>query len=94
MKVLWTKAAESHLDGIYAYIAQDSVIYARHTVDHLTRRSIQIAEFPFSGRRVREYDVEHVREVIEGSYRIIYCIKPDQIDILAVIHSARDISVS
>jgi len=32
-----------------------------------------------------------VREVIEGHYRIIYFIKPDQIDVLAVIHGARDI---
>ena len=35
--------------------------------------------------------MEQVREVIEGSYRIIYYIKPDQIDVLAVIHAARDV---
>lgn len=28
---------------------------------------------------------------IEGSYRIIYYIKPDQIDILAVLHGAQNI---
>lgn len=32
--------------------------------------------------------MSQIREVIEGSYRIIYHIKPDQIDILAVIHAA------
>jgi plasmid stabilization system protein ParE len=47
-----------------------------------------MAEFPLSGRRVPEYDMEQIREVIEGAYRIIYHIKPDQIDILAVVHSA------
>ncbi len=30
-------------------------------------------------------------QTIEKPYRIIYYIKPDQIDILAVIHSARDL---
>jgi toxin ParE1/3/4 len=35
-------------------------------------------------------DVDQIREVIEGSYRIIYHIRPDQIDILAVIHGAQD----
>ena len=38
---------------------------------------------------VPEYESENVREVIEGSYRIIYLIKLDQIDIVAVVHSAR-----
>jgi toxin ParE1/3/4 len=59
-------------------------------VDRLTRRSQQIAKFPFSGRRVPEYDVDQIREVIEGSFRIIYYIKSDQIDVLAVIHGAMD----
>ena len=91
MKVHWTDTAEGHLDAIYAYIAQDSSEYARLTVDRLTRRSQQIAEFPFSGRRVPEYDVDQIREVIEGSFRIIYHIKADQIDVLAVIHGAMDV---
>jgi plasmid stabilization system protein ParE len=38
---------------------------------------------------VREFDASQIREVIEGPYRIIYYIKPDQIDVLAVIHSAQ-----
>ena len=60
-------------------------------VDRLTRRSQQIVSFPFSGRRVPEYDVDQIREVIEGPYRLIYHIKSDQIDILAVIHCAMDV---
>ena len=91
MNVHWTRTAESHLDAIHAYIAQDSPDYAKQTIDRLTSRSIQIAGFPASGRRVAEFDLDQIREVIEGSYRIIYRIKPDQIDILAVIHGARNI---
>ena len=91
MKVHWTDTAEGHLDAIYAYVAQDSPEYARRMVDRLTRRSQQIAEFPFSGRRVPEYDVDQIREVIEGSFRIIYHIKVDQIDVLAVIHGTMDV---
>jgi addiction module RelE/StbE family toxin len=91
MKVHWTETAEKHLDAIYAYIAQDSPQYALVMVDRLTRRSQQIADFPLSGRKVPEYEMEQIREVIEGSYRIIYHIKPDQIDVLAVIHGSQDI---
>jgi len=91
MKVHWTDTAEGHLDAIYAYIALDSLEYARRTIDRLTRRSQQIAEYPFSGRRVPEYNIDQIREVIEGPYRIIYHIKPDQVDVVAVIHGAMDV---
>jgi len=91
MKVHWTATAESHLDAIHSYIAQDSPEYAKRTIDRLTRRSQQISTFPLSGHRVPEYDREQIREVVEGYYRIIYHIKSDQIDIIAVIHGSRDV---
>ena len=58
-------------------------------IDRLTGRSEQIASLPLSGRMVPEYEAPDVREVIERPYRIIYRIKPDQIDILAVVHGAQ-----
>ena len=88
MKVHWTDSAEAQLDAIYAYIAQNSTTYALLTVDRITKRSSQIAAFPFSGRKVPEYDMDQIREVFSGPYRIIYYIKPDQIDVIAVIHGA------
>ncbi len=92
MKLFWTDTAVKHLSGIYAYIAQNSPQYARRVVDLLTRRSEQISKFPSSGRIVPEFETEQIREVIEGSYRIIYYIKPDQIDVLAVIHGSQQIT--
>jgi len=91
MRVHWTDTAQGHLDAIYAYLEQDSVEYARQMVDRLTRRSQQLAEFPSSGRRVPEFEMDQIREVIQGPYRIIYYIKPDQIDVLAVVHGAMNI---
>jgi len=91
MKVHWTDTAEAHLNAIYAYIARDSPEYAIRMVDRLTRRSQQISDFPLSGREVPEFEMGKIREVIEGAYRIIYHIKPDQIDVLAVIHGSQDI---
>jgi toxin ParE1/3/4 len=91
MKVHWTDTAETHLDAIHAHIARDSPEYARCMVDRLTRRSQQIGRFPFAGRRVPEFDVDQIREVIEGPYRIIYFIKSEKIDVLAVIHGAMNV---
>jgi len=89
--VHWTATAEGHLDAIYAYVAQDSKTYALRTVDRITSRSQQIAAFPMSGRRVPEYGLDQIREVFSGPYRIIYHVGPDRIDVLAVIHGARNV---
>jgi len=91
MKVHWTEAAEAHLDAIYAYIARDSETYAPRTVDRITRKSQQIGEFPLSGRKVPEYELDQIREVFSGPYRIIYHISADQIDEMAVIHGAMNV---
>ena len=89
MRVHWTQTAVEHLLAIYEHIAQDSPVYARRVVDRLTRRSEQIATFPESGRVVPEYEAPDIREVIERPYRIIYRIKADRIDVLAVVHGAQ-----
>ncbi|WNF12882.1 type II toxin-antitoxin system RelE/ParE family toxin [Microcystis aeruginosa] len=91
MKVFCTETAVNHLSSIYNYISQNSPQYAQRLVERLTRRSEQIANFPFSGRLVPEFETEQIREVIEVSYRIIYYIKPEQIDVIAVLHAARNI---
>jgi len=94
VKVHWTDTARDHLRAIHAYIARNSPRYADRIVDRLTRRSQQIAEFPLSGRVVPEFEVRQIRQVLEGPFRIIYYIKPDRIDVLAVIHGAQQIPPS
>ncbi|WP_244945020.1 type II toxin-antitoxin system RelE/ParE family toxin [Nostoc sphaeroides] len=75
-------------------MAQTSPQYAARIVDRITKRSEQIANFPLSGRIVSEFETEQIREVLEGSYRIIYYIKPEQVDVLAVIHGSQQITLS
>jgi toxin ParE1/3/4 len=89
VRVYWTRHANAQLVAIHDYIERESPPYARAMVDRLTRRSQQIGEFPFSGRVVPEIGRDDVREVFETPYRIIYRVKSDRIDVLAVIHGAR-----
>lgn len=91
MNVFWTQTAQENLDSIYEYISRGSVDYALRIVDRITRRSIQIREYPYSGRKVPEYNHENLREVIEGPYRIIYTVSMDEIRVLAFIHGASNI---
>lgn len=89
MRVHWTNNAIEHLANIYEYIALNSSTYCQTDGGQDYRRSVQIADHPFSGRLVPEYQAEDIRELIESPYRIIYRVKQDQIDVLAVIHGAR-----
>jgi toxin ParE1/3/4 len=58
-------------------------------VDRLTSRSKQIGVFPLSGRVVPEFEVGQIREVVQRPYRIIYHIRPDHVDVIAVLHLSR-----
>ena len=67
MKVLWTDSAVAQLQAIHDYLAQTSPEFALRIVDRLTKRSIQIAAFPLSGRMVPEYELNEVRETHRGA---------------------------
>ena len=89
MKVNWTAAAPAQLHDIHTFVGRSSPRYATKVVDRLTRRSQQIATFPRSGRIVPEANDVNIREVLEGPYRIIYHLLEDEIDIITVVHGAR-----
>jgi toxin ParE1/3/4 len=58
--------------------------------DKLVDRVDILIEHPEAGRIVPEFEDESIRELIEGSYRIIYKIKSfDELGVLRVHHSAR-----
>lgn len=86
MKVYWTQSAKNHLRSIFNYIKQDSERYALATVDRITKRTNQISEYPYLGRKVPEYESNEIREVIESPYRVIYRVYDNQIQILAIVH--------
>jgi toxin ParE1/3/4 len=88
VKVVWSEAASTQLHAIHDYIAQHSEFYAKRTVERLTSRTKQIGRFPYSGRRVSNERPDSVREVIEGSYRLIYEVQVMRIVILSVVHTA------
>jgi plasmid stabilization system protein ParE len=49
----------------------------------------KIPGFPKSGRIVPEYNDEDLREKIYGNYRIVYRIKSEAIEIVAICHGSR-----
>jgi toxin ParE1/3/4 len=89
--VKWTDHAKAQLRHIYNYIAQDSTLYAKRVTQAIVNKSLQIEGFPHTGKIVAELNNESVREISLYSYRILYEIKPNHIEVLAVIHKRRDL---
>jgi plasmid stabilization system protein ParE len=57
------------------------------------RKIVGLDELPYQGRKVPELNEEYIRELDLYSYRIIYEIKTDHVEILAVIHKRRDFTM-
>jgi toxin ParE1/3/4 len=91
VKVLWTDSAVAQLQALHDYIAQTSPEYARQIVKSVDETFHANRKFSLSGRMVPEYEINEVREVIDGRYRIIYLIGDTYVHVLALIHEARDI---
>jgi len=89
MNVSWTRVAQGHLRAIHHYIAADSPRHAQRVVDRITRRTEALKSMPRMGAEVAEYGDESIRELLYRSYRIIYRILPERVDVVAVIHGAR-----
>ena len=89
--IVWTEIAMEDLRLIHEYISKDSVMSADKQIDKIINRVDQIAIFPRSGRVVPEFNSEIIRELIEGSYRIIYQINSDAIGIVRIHHTARQL---
>ena len=90
--VIWSIPAKQDLKKIYDYIARDSKYYAEKVSEDILERSEKLNEFPEIGRIVPEIGEVNIREVIVYSYRLIYQISSDKIEVLALIHCKQDFS--
>ena len=95
VKINWTDLALQDLDDIGDYISKDSIRYAEVTVQYLFDSVNILISHPKSGRVVPEFNEEDLRELIRGSYRIVYrIINKSRIDILTVHNTSRLLSNS
>lgn len=92
MRLVWTPRARADLEQIIAYIAEDSPDAAQRIVAFIEHAVTQLCEQPGLGCPGRK---EGIRDLIlrklswGAAYVIPYRARRDQIELLAVIHSAR-----
>jgi len=88
-EVRWTTQAADDLDAISELISQDSPHYSNLFVLDVFCVVDRLIQFPKSGRVVPEINDPLVREIILGSYRIIYRVHQDLVEIITVFHGSR-----
>lgn len=93
-EVIWTQQATDELHQIRTYLLSvTSQERAEAIADRLFERVEILEKFPRVGRTVRNSRRadDSLRELIEGSYRIVYeLIDEDLILIQRLIHTSRD----
>jgi len=88
-EVVWTRQAVADIEGIHAYIARDSDRYATLVRERLVQSVDRLRAFPLSGRIVPEFGDESIREILWGSYRIVYRVRGPLAEVLTVFHGSR-----
>ena len=88
-EVIWSSEALDDLDAIARFIARDSLHHAQRVVEVLFELGEMIAAHPRAGRVVPELGDAQVRERFLYSYRLIYEVRFERIEVLAVLHGRR-----
>ena len=88
--VIWAPSALDDIDSIAEYIARDSVDQAALFVTRILEITDRLQAFPLSGRVLPEIGDKSCREIIYGTYRIMYRVEDNDIWITGIVHGARD----
>ena len=89
-QIRWSDRAKDDLTAIGDYIASDSPFAAMRWVDLLISDVERAAEMPLAGRVVPEYaEREDIREVLRRTYRIVYRVSDDVIEVLTIFEGHR-----
>ena len=80
------------LDAAVAYVAQDSRPAAQRLLIQALDRAASLDTLSERGRVVPELNQPAVRELFVQRYRLLYEVTPAEVQILAFVHGARDLT--
>lgn len=90
MKVTFTSEAESGLEQIADFIAQGSPLRAVTFIEELRQAAMALADMPQAFPLVPRFERRGIRRRVHRDYLIFYRVSEDRIEILQVLHGARD----
>ena len=92
--VVWTKAAETDLESIIEFIADDSIDTALAVFTRIRECAATLGNVPNKGRVVPEllqHGVVQYRELIVTPWRIMYRIDGTKVFVISVVDSRRNL---
>ena len=87
--VVWTSEATFELDEIRRFIWRGSPEAAENFRSRVLAAADRLEHFPLSGRQVPEDTSGLLREVIVGSYRVIYSVIDDVVFVFTIQPGSR-----
>ena len=91
LPIIRSPAVEDDLADIWLSVAKDSPRAADHFLDAIAERILQVAVFPESGPRRPGIGAD-TRALTIGNYLILYRLAEERIEVVRVVHGARDVS--
>lgn len=86
MTIVWSEQARRDLHAIREFIARDSEHYARLQIERLISHVERAAGMPSKGHPVHEFIGSGLRELHEGTYRIIYNVTEEELQVVTIVH--------
>ncbi len=90
-RVAWTPRALADLQGIRAYLITEAPGAADGVLRRIRQAVRRLHDHPQIGRAVPELGQPHMREVISAPYRVLYRYGGGTVEIIAIVHGARQL---
>ena len=91
-RIIWTPQAKSDLRSIEGYISQFAPATAKAFIRRICDRVRTLVTLPLAAVPLSDLPRADLREVYVGSYRIIFRVTDETVQVLAVVHGARLLS--
>ena len=91
LRLIWSPAAADDVEAIVAFVDRDSFRYATAVARRIIAAVEAVAEMPLASAIVADRDDASLRQIRVYDYRIVVRVRPDVIEVVAVVHAARDI---
>jgi toxin ParE1/3/4 len=85
----WSRNGRQELNEIRAYIERDSKANAVHVVGQFLDAADRLEMYPLSGHVIETWNTPERRELIVGSYRLMYHVSSSEIIVFSVRHTRR-----
>jgi addiction module RelE/StbE family toxin len=88
-KIVWADPAVEDLEAAVEFVAKDSPSYAANLAQLAVGAAESLSLFPNRGHRLADPKLRRFRELILGTYRLVYLVEAKRVLIVAILHGHR-----